>query len=181
MKRPLPFETVFSIPEIHMASQIRPQIARQRGAVLFVALVMLLLMTLLGVTAMQVTVLQERMSGNFRAQQVAFERAEGRMAEGRSIVSDLLTAYDLIPDIPVGLSDTNGYIWKSWLTTFPPQREFEQRTRMCGGACPERRGSIVGDDPNKKPRFYVITGQEKDPASEEESAAWATVQTLYVY
>lgn len=153
----------------------------QRGAVLFIALIMLLLMTLLGVTAMQITILQERMSGNFRAQQVAFERAEGRMAQGRDIVSDLLTAYDVIPDIPVGLSSTNGYVWKSWLTTFPPERNFEQSTRMCGGACPERRGSMVSDDPNKKPRFYVITGQEQDPGPEPESAAWATVQTVYVY
>lgn len=160
---------------------MQPNFRRQRGAVLFIALVMLLLLTLLGVTAMQVTILQERMSGNFRAQQIAFERAEGRMAEGRDIISDLLTAYDLIPDIPVGLSSTNGYIWNSWLTDSPPAREFEQRVRMCGGACPERRGSIVGDDPNKKPRFYVLTGQEKDPGSEPEAASWATVQTLYVF
>ncbi len=155
---------------------------RSRGAVLFVALIMLLLMTLLGVTAMQVTLLQERMSGNFRAQQVAFERAEGRMSEGRDLVSDPLRAYDLISNIAVGLTPgADESPWKSWLDTFPPAIEFQQRVRACGGACPERRGGIVSDDPNKKPRFYVISGQEKDPGSEEENAAWATVQTIYVF
>ncbi|NCT67348.1 MAG: hypothetical protein GXC76_06855 [Rhodanobacteraceae bacterium] len=159
----------------------RPGFPRSRGAVLFIALIMLLLLTILGVTAMQVTLLQERMSGNFRAQQQAFERSEGRMAEGRSKVSDPLWAYDHIPDTPVALSNSNATPWDAWLTTFPPDQQFAQSVRACGGSCPERRGGIIGDDPNKKPRFYVISAQEKDPSSESANAAWATVQTIYVF
>jgi type IV pilus assembly protein PilX len=159
----------------------QPRFQRNRGAILFVALIMLLLLTLLGLTAMQVTMLQERMSGNFRVQQVAFERAEGKMAEGRDQVSDPLYAYDYISPMPVGLSATDGGPWESWLTTYPPAVHFEKNVRACGGACPEQRGSIVGDDPNKKPRFYVISGQEKDPGSPVENASWATVQTIYVF
>lgn len=157
------------------------QRSRQNGAVLFVALIMLLLLTLLAVTGMQVTILQERMSGNFRAQTVAFERAEGKMAEGRDLVSDPLRAYDYVSDVPVPLPADNAMPWSSWLNTYPPVVRDETRTRVCGGRCPERRGSIVGDDPNKKPRFYVITGQERDPAGDASNAAWATVQTTYVY
>ena len=153
-----------------MSRKFQPGFQRNRGAVLFVALIMLLLLTLLGVTAMQVTMLQERMSGNFRAQQVAFERA-----------SDLLLAYDEVSGIPIGLSATNDLPWAPWLTTFPPAEEYQVATRTCGGACPEQRGSIVADDPNKKPRFYIISGQEKDPGSAVDTAAWATVQTVYVY
>ena len=159
----------------------QPRFQRNHGAVLFVALIMLLLLTLLGLTAMQVTLLQERMSGNFRAQQVAFERAEGKMAEGRDQVSDPLYAYDFISPAPIGLSASNGNPWDSWLTTYPPTTEFSKSVRACGGACPEQRGSIVADDPNKKPRFYVISGQEKDPVSDDDTAAWATVQTIYVF
>lgn len=162
--------------------RIKPLLFRRnQGAILFVALIMLLLLTLLGVTAMQVTMLQERMSGNFRAQQVAFERSEGRMAEGRDNVTDPLYAYDYISPRPAGLGV--GYVspWSSWLTTFPPEVNYDEQVRACGGACPEQRGSGVSDDPNKKPRFYVITGQEKDPGSDPESAAWATVQSILVY
>src|SRR4051812_1144661 len=43
-----------------------PQPGRQRGAVLFVALVFLLLLTLLGVTASSTSILQERMTGGMR-------------------------------------------------------------------------------------------------------------------
>lgn len=154
---------------------------RQHGAVLFVALIMLILLTLMAVTGMQVTMLQERMSGNFRVQQIAFERSEGRMAEGRDRVSDILWAYDNISDIPVMLSGTNRTPWASWLDTYPPAAHFELATHVCGGACPERRGSVVSDDPSKKPRYYVITSQEKDPTSLAESAAWSTVQTMYVF
>ena len=40
--------------------------SRQRGAVLVVALLMLLIMTVLGVTAMQMSRMEERMAGNSR-------------------------------------------------------------------------------------------------------------------
>lgn len=152
-----------------------------RGAVLFVALIMLILLTLMALAGMQVTLLQERMSGNFRAQQQAFEKSEGKMAEGRDKVSDVLWAYDNISDVPIALSSTNSMPWDGWINTFPPNAHFEQAVRACGGACPERRGGVIGDDPNKKPRFYVITGQEKDSASSADQAAWATVQSMYVF
>jgi type IV pilus assembly protein PilX len=48
-----------------------PRPGRQRGAVLFVALVFLLLLTLLGVTASSTSILQERMTGGMRNAQLA--------------------------------------------------------------------------------------------------------------
>ncbi|MGA9422629.1 MAG: PilX N-terminal domain-containing pilus assembly protein, partial [Rhodanobacteraceae bacterium] len=77
-----------------------PPPRRSNGAVLFVALIMLLLLTLLGVTAAQVTVMQERMSGNFRVQQLAFERSESALAADRDVANNPLLAYDTISDIP---------------------------------------------------------------------------------
>lgn len=43
---------------------------------LYVALIMLLLLSLLGIAAMQVATLQERMSANYEAASMAFQRAE---------------------------------------------------------------------------------------------------------
>jgi len=48
-----------------------PRPSRQRGAVLFVALVFLLLLTLLGVTASSTSILQERMTGGLRNSHLA--------------------------------------------------------------------------------------------------------------
>jgi len=50
-------------------------LVRQRGAVLVVSLLILLVMTVLGVAAMGSTTLQERMANNNRQQQVAFQAA----------------------------------------------------------------------------------------------------------
>ena len=53
---------------------------KQRGAVLFIALMLLIILTLLGISAAQVTALQERMASVYRADQMAFENAESLLA-----------------------------------------------------------------------------------------------------
>ncbi len=160
----------------------RPLPQRPRGAVLFVALIMLLLLTLLGVTAAQVTVMQERMSGNFRVQQLAFERSESALAAGRDTARDPLQAYDTISDVPRALGPSNSPPWNSWLPHSSSVEQSETSVRACGGACAQRLGSAVGEDPNRKPRYYIITAQEKDlPSADAETAAWATNQTVYVF
>ena len=49
--------------------------SKQQGAVLLVALIMLLLLTVIGVAAMRDTNLQERMAGNMRDHALAFQAA----------------------------------------------------------------------------------------------------------
>lgn len=155
-------------------------IRRQGGAALFVAMIMLILLTLLAVAASQVSLLQERMSGSFRAQNLAFQRAEGAVTEDRDVVRDPLKSYDTISDIPVGLVAGNKSPWSGWLDTFSDRSQTN--TRACGGACPERKGSAVGEDPARKPKYYVISTQQKDAdATDDGVAAWASVQTIYVY
>lgn len=48
----------------------------QGGAVLYIALIMLILLALIGVIGMQVAGMQERMSANYRAVNLAFQRSE---------------------------------------------------------------------------------------------------------
>lgn len=153
---------------------------RQSGAALFVAMIMLILLTLLAVAASQVSLLQERMAGSFRAQNLALQRSEGAVAEERDVARDPLKAYDTISDVPVGLAAGDKSPWSDWLDTFSDRAQTN--TRACGGACPERKGSAVGEDPARKPKFYVITSQQKDAdATDDDVAAWASVQTVYVY
>ena len=58
----------------------------ERGAALIVALVMLLIMTVLGVTAARNTNLQERMAGNLRDSNLAFQSAERALREGETFL-----------------------------------------------------------------------------------------------
>lgn len=53
--------------------------ARQRGAVLYVALIMLVLLALIGVVALQVAGMQERMASSYRAVNLAFQLTEERV------------------------------------------------------------------------------------------------------
>jgi type IV pilus assembly protein PilX len=52
---------------------------RERGAVLVISLVILMVMTVVGVTAMRGTALEERMAGNLRDGVLAFEAAEAAL------------------------------------------------------------------------------------------------------
>lgn len=60
--------------------------ANERGAALIVALVMLLVMTVLGVSAARNTNLQERMAGNLRDNNLAFQSAERALREGEAFL-----------------------------------------------------------------------------------------------
>jgi type IV pilus assembly protein PilX len=63
---------------------------RERGLVLITALILLLVMTLLGLAAIQNTLLEERMAGNFRAQSVAFQSAEASLRAGETWLGGLV-------------------------------------------------------------------------------------------
>jgi type IV pilus assembly protein PilX len=60
----------------HMIFPTRMSVARQRGAVLFVALVFLVLITLLALTAASTSLLQERMTAGLRNGQLALMGSE---------------------------------------------------------------------------------------------------------
>jgi len=57
---------------------------RQRGATLIVSLFMLLIMTILGVASMQNTTLEEKMSGNMRNNNVAFQASESGLRDAEN-------------------------------------------------------------------------------------------------
>jgi len=64
---------------------------RQRGVVLFVVLVMMLLLTIIGVTAMNNVTMEERMAGNLRDSDLAFQAAEAVLRNGENWLSPLIT------------------------------------------------------------------------------------------
>lgn len=58
----------------------------QSGAVLVVAMVMLLLLTLIGMAAIRGSTLQERMAGNMRDRNLAFQSAEAALRAGEAVL-----------------------------------------------------------------------------------------------
>lgn len=64
----------------------RSRAKTQRGAVMVVALLILLVLTVLGVAGMSATTLEERMAGNSRDREIAFQAAETALREGEAFV-----------------------------------------------------------------------------------------------
>jgi len=57
---------------------------RQKGAVLIIGLIFLMVITLIGVTAMQRTTLDTKITGNYRSYTIAFEGNESALVSGES-------------------------------------------------------------------------------------------------
>ena len=57
--------------------------ARERGAAMVIALVMLLVLTLLATASARMTLMEERMTGNTQDRNIAFQAAEAGLARWR--------------------------------------------------------------------------------------------------
>jgi type IV pilus assembly protein PilX len=71
-----------------MYGTLDPGRAREAGAALAVSLIMLLVMTLIGITSMGTTNLEEKMAGNTRDRAIAFQAAESALREAERVVQD---------------------------------------------------------------------------------------------
>ena len=68
----------------------------QSGAILIISLIMLLLLTLIGISGTQTSSLEEKMAGNMRDKNLAFQAAESalKIAENSLLPPALLPAFD---------------------------------------------------------------------------------------
>lgn len=62
---------------------------QQKGAVLIVSLFILLIMTLVGITSMSTTTLEEKMAGNMRDKNVALQATEAALEDGEGWLASL--------------------------------------------------------------------------------------------
>lgn len=72
---------------------------RQQGIALVVGIIFLLLMTLIGVTAIQTTSLDERMAGNVRDRNLAFQAAEAALRDAEEDIRGIGTRNPAISGI----------------------------------------------------------------------------------
>lgn len=90
---------------------------RQRGAVLYVALIMLILLALIGIVGMQVAVMQERMSASYRAVNRAFQNTEAlaRVTEcGLEAMNGVARACDAFDTADVNRQCDDGFDAGDW-------------------------------------------------------------------
>jgi Tfp pilus assembly protein PilX len=149
---------------------------RQRGAVLFVSLIILILLTLIGVTAMQLSLLQERMAGGFRIQHQAFESAEGLLKDTRSSLnSDANSSGPLYYSPDATLSAANELPWANWLTTEPTAPQSQVNTHIAVGSPP----AVIG---SRTLKYFVVSALDQDrPDAENGGDAKSAVQAVFIY
>lgn len=85
---------------------------KEQGAVLIVSLIILLVMTVIGLAGIEVTTLEERMAGNMRDRNIAFQAAEATLRDAE----DYLESVALLPafDGTNGLYSLPGDGTKNW-------------------------------------------------------------------
>lgn len=75
----------------------RAPLSRQKGAVLIVGIIMLFVMTLISVSSISGSLLETRMSSNYRDRQVAFQAAEAALRRGERLTASytISTSYSV--------------------------------------------------------------------------------------
>lgn len=140
----------------------------QRGAVLFVSLMLLILATLLALTAARLTGLQEKMAGSYKNQQDAFQAAERRLVAGEAIVVDPLRQ----PDVAFTMiAPDNTTPWTNWYAE-GPTAAADKVSRVRIG-----QSLKFGTDPLREPKFFVVSAG----APGKDATATSAVQSTYVY
>lgn len=144
---------------------------RQSGAVLYVALIMLILLALIGIVAMQVAGQQERMAANYQATSLAFQNAEGAVRSQEAdlkadVLAQILPATDIPPTDCATTHDAAG-----WTST----DAYVRRLDLCfswGGM------DYPSDEAERTDQIYQITAFATDRAVL--STSEAVVDTVFI-
>lgn len=159
-----------SMERVHTGQRGKPRY-HQCGAVLFISLIMLLVMTLIGVTGMQNSSMEEKMVSNVRNIDLSFQAAEAalREAEG-SLQAAVLPKFDgsntgLYQPAPAGspalwevpstwISGALSYSKTLGYVSEPPKYIIEELAPV-----PDSKGSIAADEPLPDTRIYRVTAR----------------------
>ncbi len=132
--------------------------ARQQGVALFIALVVLLIITLVGVTSLQTTRLEQRIAANALDRDTAFQAAEAALAGGEVGVEALAPAFEA-----QFAANDSGY-YEPAAANQPPR--WESVAWLTDGDLPEADADL-GDvvEPPKYIVEYVARVEIEDEAS----------------
>jgi len=166
-------------------SIIRPNSMReQRGAVLYVALIMLILLALIGIVGMQVAGMQERMSANYSAVNVAFQRSEAVARNTDCALEDIVNrtttaGCDAIAAADVDQVCDDGFDPGDWARSNSLAVGEAVNARLIGpcisGNANVAMGGAINEDPNP---IYQVTAYQTDTDPPNATAAVA-IDTIF--
>lgn len=147
----------------------------QRGAALFIAMMMLIVLSLLAVSASQVTSLQERMASAYRADEIAFERGEDRLRQTeRALLVAPDPCYQEIRPAPES----------ELRAATEPMAMSENMSRGVIGRALETRGSLGAgeqyDVGSSNCIYFRVSAADFDSMDADDRSATAIVQSIFV-
>ncbi|MDI9274884.1 PilX N-terminal domain-containing pilus assembly protein [Stenotrophomonas sp. PFBMAA-4] len=157
----------------------------QRGAVLYIALMLLILLSLLGIVGMQVASMQEKMSSNYRAVNVAFQAGEQAVRDTERSIEALdnntgdagsLTAEDIQRLCDDGYDPTR---WANEQTLANAPVVNVRRIEACiQGEASLEMGMPESEEPT---RVYQITAyaSDRDDDNNNEGTSSAAIDTVF--
>ncbi|MCY7354480.1 MAG: hypothetical protein LH470_05300 [Lysobacter sp.] len=149
-----------------------PQRRQQSGAVLYVALIMLILLSLIGVIGLQIASLQERMSSNYQATNLAFQNAESSVREReRQLDTDLLAGNSPVTNLP-SIDCTTPFNPQDWTGANAHVRRLDECFSLTG----VDMTSIPEEE--RTDQIYQITVYNRDRVINP--TAEAVINTVYI-
>ncbi len=149
--------------------------SRQRGAAMYIALIMLVLLALIGVVGLQVAGMQERMSSDYRTSNIAFQRAEGvaRLTE-QQIATTFNEGGAFAADVLACAGAYNPAIWADTISAAQ-----DDRTRRLDACFPGGSSKKVGQKQNEQTaNVYQITALSRD--MDIGGSSDAVIDTVYI-
>lgn len=159
----------------------------QRGAALYVALVMLILLAIIGITGLQVVGMQERMAASYRAFNLAFQNSEATVREAECAVTrisnrEALGSCDIITDttaIDTLCTDFNPAKWAAAQSLTSGRAVNVRRIDGCGIAVGWGSAAMGSRPVNDEATMYFqITAYAPDAASN--ASSHAAVDTMFI-
>lgn len=146
-RRPLPLpEIIPAFPR--RAISFNPS-GSQRGTALIMSMVILMILTILGITAMGTASLEEKMSGNTQEATRAFQAAE----------SGLSQAFNTAGNFDLNVSQTNNYTYDSGKSgSATVVTEFRQFTTPRRSATPDSMTNFENANFNQKSTGTTVVG-----------------------
>jgi type IV pilus assembly protein PilX len=145
----------------------------ESGSTLIVGLVILMVLTILGVLAMQTTALEERMAGNLRDRDLAFQAAEAGLREAEEFLqSAVLPPFDGTNGLYQPLDPLSSYVslwrtinWSSGTASWEYEGAIEGIASQPRyiieelPPVPEPVGSLAADEPIPDSALYRVTAR----------------------
>lgn len=149
-----------------------PNRRRQKGAALYVALMMLILLTLVGLVGLQVAGLQERMSANYQATNTAFQNAEDAARETENALAQNV-ADGIAPATNLPSKDcATAFDAQAWDEAVPHVRRLDECVTWAG------IDMLSVPEEERTDQIYQITAFDRDRALNPTSEA--VIGTVYI-